>query len=216
MEIRGAIFDVDGTLLDSMPMWGRLCDNYLLGRGIQPRPDLRERVRCMSVPVAAAYLQKDYAIPASAETVLAEILAMADAEYRERLPLKPGAAAFLRALHARDVPLCVATAGDRTLADAALTRCGVRDLFVDVVTCADVGQDKGSPRIYERARERLGTARGETAVFEDALYAARTAHDAGFPVVALRDDSEPQQEALRALADIYAVDFDEVTAQLLK
>ena len=215
MEIRGAIFDVDGTLLDSMPMWGRLCDNYLLGRGIQPRPDLRERVRCMSVPVAAAYLQEDYAISATAETVLAEILAMADAEYRERLPLKPGAAAFLRALHARGVPMCVATAGDRTLADAALTRCGVRDLFVDIVTCADVGQDKSSPRIYERALERLDTVRANTAVFEDALYAARTAHDAGFPVVALRDDSEPQQETLRALADVYAADFGEAASQLL-
>lgn len=215
MEIHGAIFDMDGTLLDSMPMWGQLCESYLCGRGIQPRPDLRESVRCMSLRVAASYLQEAYAIPASVETVLAEILALADAEYRERLPLKPGAAAFLRALHARAIPMCVATAGDRTLADAALTRCGVRDYFIDIVTCADVGQDKGSPRIYERALERLGTARAQTPVFEDALYAARTAHNAGFPVVALRDESEPHQEALCTLADVYAADFDAAAEQLL-
>lgn len=207
MKIRGAIFDLDGTLLDSMFVWDTVGEQYLRGQGITPRPDVNEVVRCMSLYQAACYCQSEYGVTASTNEIMAEVNALVERQYREVVQLRPGVAAFLAYLRQRGVKMCVATATDRPLADAALTRCGVRDLFTDILTCTLVGHGKDEPHIYEQALTLLGTPKAETVVFEDALHAARTATAAGFPLAAVREDSEPHQRELQALADVYIEDF---------
>lgn len=204
MTIRGAIFDLDGTILDSMGIWATLASAYLRSLGITPRADVDRAVRVLSMEDAARYFIREYGVPRTVPGIVREVSALIEGFYREQVPLKPGAPALLSSLRRRGVRLCAATSGDRTLAEAALTRCGIRDCFGALFTCAEVGRGKDSPEIYEAARAYLGTTASETAVFEDALYALRTAKAAGFFTVAVADPSAADdREALQSCADIY-------------
>ena len=206
--IRGAIFDLDGTLLDSMAVWAALGERYLRSIGYEPRERLGEVFKTFSTEQAARYYQTHYGVPLSVPEITAGVNAMIHRFYREEVRPKPGAEAFLRQLQSMGVRLCVATANDGALARAALERCGLLDCFSAVFSCADLGLGgKGEPDIFRIALEHLGTEKAETAVFEDALHAAQTARADGFPVVGICDPYEPEQEALRALADCYLTDY---------
>ena len=205
----GAIFDVDGTLLDSMSIWDTVGEDYLRSIGYRPKENLNEVFKDMSLDQAARYYQAEYGVALSVEEVTAGVNAMLEDFYRHRAPLKPGAGAFVEGLFRRGVRLCIATATDRYLVEAALERCGVLSRFERIFTCGEVGHGKDEPDIFEAALRFLGTERSKTVVFEDALYAARTAKRAGFKVAAVYDSHERGQEALKALADIYLVDFSD-------
>ena len=84
-----------------------------------------------------------------------------------------------------------------------MERCGVLSCFGKIFTCGEVGRGKDEPRIFEEALRFLGTPKSETVVFEDALYAVRTAKEAGFPVAAVYDSHEKERDKVRALADVY-------------
>ena len=128
---------------------------------------------------------------------------MLERYYRFEVPLKPGAAELLERLRQDGVKLCIATATDRHLVEAALDRCGVLSCFGEIFTCNEVGHGKDEPDIFEEALRFLGTEKAETVVFDDALYAVRTAKEAGFPVAAVYDSHEKAQDQIRMLADVY-------------
>lgn len=204
VPIEGAIFDLDGTLLDSMPAWFGICGDYLRHKGLQPRPDVDEAVRTMSLPQAAECIREAYALPDSAEEITHEALRMMECAYFDTIPAKPGAAALLRRLHGAGIPMCVATASDRRLAQAALERLDLLPYLGEIFTCAQLGVSKNSPEIYETARKYLGTPKAHTVVFEDSLHAAATAAKAGFPVAAVYDEAAAaDREALRQCAVVY-------------
>lgn len=129
--------------------------------------------------------------------------AMLEQFYQYEAPLKPGAAELLARLRQNRVKLCIATATDRYLVEAALARCGVLSYFGEIFTCNGVGHGKDEPHIFEAALRFLGTERAETVVFDDALYAIRTAKEAGFPIAAVYDTHEKSQTEVRALSDFY-------------
>lgn len=138
---------------------------------------------------------------------------MLERYYRFEVSLKPGVAELLAQLQASGVKLCIATATDRYLVETALERCGVLSCFGAIFTCNEVGHGKDEPDIFEEALRFLGTEKAETVVFDDALYAVRTAKEAGFPVAVIYDSHEKNQEGLRALADFYIEDFSQVSAE---
>lgn len=210
--IRGAVFDVDGTLLDSMSIWGTLGNDYLLSLGIEPRENLAERFQSYTTREAACYYRSQYGVTLSVEEILAGIDAMIADFYRNQAQIKPGVEQFLRELQNRDVKMCIATATDRHLVEAALDRCGILPYFAEVFTCSSVGHSKKEPHIYRYAQTYLGTAKEETYVFEDAFHAADTAASDGFPVIAVYDPSEKQQTELKALAQVYLKDFEDTAA----
>lgn len=214
MKVSGAIFDLDGTLLDSMPVWRTAGSRYLKSRGLSPAPGLDARLMRMSLRQAAETLIAEYALPEPPPAVMDGVNALIARFYREQAQPKPGAARLLEALRARGVPLCLATATDRPLVEAALRRCGLLDFFAAVFTCTEVGAGKDRPDIFEAARAFLGTPRAETWVFEDASHAARTARDAGFPVAAVYDPAETDPAALRACARVYLSSPEEMEAYL--
>ena len=203
MRIRGAIFDVDGTLLDPMFIWDTIGETYLRSIGYEPREKLNEVFKNMSLFQAARYYRTEYGVTLSIDEIMNGVNAMLERYYRFEVPLKPGVAELLERLRQNGVRLCIATATDRHLVEAALDRCGVLSCFGEIFTCNEVGHGKDEPDIFEEALRFLGTRKEETLVFDDALYAVRTAKEAGFPVVAVYDSHEKEQDKVRLLADIY-------------
>ena len=203
MRIRGTIFDVDGTLLDSMFIWDTIGEAYLRSIGYQPKENLNETFKNMSLHQAARYYQTEYGVTRSIDEIMDGVNAMLERYYRFEVPLKPGVAELLERLRQDGVKLCIATATDRHLVEAALDRCGVLSCFGEIFTCNEVGHGKDEPDIFEAALRFLGTRREETLVFDDALYAVRTAKEAGFPVAAVYDSHEKAQDQIRMLADVY-------------
>jgi len=203
MRIRGAIFDVDGTLLDSMFIWDTIGEAYLRSIGYQPKENLNETFKNMSLRQAARYYQTEYGVARSIDEIMDGVNAMLERYYRFEVPLKPGVAELLERLRQSGVKLCIATATDRYLVEAALKRCKVLSYFGEIFTCNEVGHGKDEPDIFEEALRFLGTEKAETVVFDDALYAVRTAKEAGFPVAAVYDSHEKAQDQIRMLADVY-------------
>lgn len=207
MRIQGAIFDVDGTLLDSMAVWDTIGETYLRSIGYEPRENLNEVFKNMSLRQAACYYRSEYGVTLSTEEIMNGVNAMLEQYYRYEVSLKPEVEKLLTQFRGRGVKMCIATATDRYLVEAALSRLGVLSCFSGIFTCNEVGSGKDKPRIFEAALRFLGTEKAQTFVFDDALYAIRTAKAAGFPVAAVRDSHEKEQTAIRAMADIYLEDL---------
>ena len=208
MDKRFCIFDMDGTLTDSMHHWKRLGADYLRSKGIEPDERLLWMVKAMTMTQGAAYFMKTFGLPGPEDAVVAEMEAVMDAHYRNDVPLKPGADRYLSTLRARGAKLCVATATAEPLARACLERLGVADRLEFILSCETLGLSKDRPDIYLLAAERLGAAPGDCAVFEDALYAAKTAREAGFYTVGLYEESYAHEfPALEALCHETVTDW---------
>ena len=205
--LQGAIFDLDGTLLDSMHIWAHLGENYLRNIGCMPTPDLSRQLRTMSKYDAACFLKKEYCLPLSTDAIIEGINGMIRHFYQNEVMPKPGAEALLLHLQRNGVRMCVATATDRSLAEAALQRCGLMDYFSAIITCDEAASGKDQPDIYRQALAHMGTEKSQTAVFEDAVHALGTARADGFITVAVYDPSEADAAAAHALADWYLPDY---------
>lgn len=211
MRLQSAIFDMDGTLLDSMHIWREVGPRMLRARGIQPEPDLGERLKPLTGRQGAAYCKEAYGLRETVDQVYAQIEEQVRAFYRSEVQAKPGVKKVLSLLKMEGVWMYIATATDRDLVEEALRHAGIRDYFRGIVTSAETGVGKDvSPEIYERALRRLRSGKKDTVVFEDALHAIRTAKSAGFRVAAVYDPSaEEDQPEIRALADYYIRSFEE-------
>ena len=201
------IIDFDGTLMDSMHIWetaGELC---LRSMGKEPRENLQKVLKPMSLLQSAGYIKEQYGISRSVSEIVDQINRTVEGFYFHTAEPKPGAVRWLEELHRRGIRMCIATATDRRQAEAALTRCGMRQFFSEIFTCTEVGSGKDRPIIFRRAMEHLETTRDNTAVAEDALHALRTAKADGFRTVAVYDPYEPARDTLRSLADVYLKDF---------
>ena len=216
MDKRFTIFDMDGTLVDSMVYWKHLAAEFLESKGVlEISPTVLERIKPMTMTESAALFIQEYGLPGTPESVAAEMNAMMDEHYHRDIPLKSGAAAYLEALHRRGVTMCVASATAEELMNACLTRLGVAHYFSFLLSCETVGTGKNRPDVYLEAARRLGVQAEDIAVFEDALYAAKSARQAGFYTIAVRDDSnQPHWETLTALADEKILDW-QTAAQTL-
>jgi HAD superfamily hydrolase (TIGR01509 family) len=202
--IKGAIFDCDGTLLDSMQMWVRAEAEYLQSLRLMPRPDLTKAVRPLSSLEAADYLKTEYSIHKSVEQINADRNRMLEDYYFNKATLKDGVLSVLESLSVHGVKMCIATATDKYLIEAGLRRCGILGYFGRIFTCSEEKTSKTSPDIYIRAAAFLETDISETIVFEDALHAIKSAKKAGFPVAAVYDlAEEDNQGEIKGICDYY-------------
>ena len=212
MRLQSAIFDMDGTLLDSMFIWNDLGARTLRSLGIEPEPDLGEKLKVLTVRQGAAYCKDAYHMTQSVDEIVALIEAQVEDFYTHQVQAKAGVVKFLSLLKMEGVWMYVATATDRPLAEAALRHAGIDHYFRGLITVAEVGVGKKeSAEIYERAMRRLQSNKKDTVVFEDAFHAIQTAKAAGFRVAAVYDASEEaHQEEIRGLADYYIRSFEEM------
>ncbi len=205
--LKGAIFDFDGTLVDSMFIWETFGEDYLRSLGKEPKENLCETFATFTLEQAAEYYRQNYCVTLSAEEIVSGINKMVLQSYRTKVELKSGVAEFLEKLKNQGVKMCVATVTDRSVVEEVLGRLGVREYFSEIFTCSEVGCNKEIPDIYNKALLHLNTEKSETVVFEDAFYALMTAKNDGFKVVAVYDKHEKNQVQMKANADYYVSDY---------
>lgn len=212
LRFSGAIFDMDGTLTDTMPLWQNTGERFLAARGLALPDCVLEELKPLSMIQTARYLRERFSLPDTEQAIVNELNALVEKGYYETAPVKRDIRPFLEKLRKAGVAMCVATATDRHLAEALLQHTGLWGYFQFLLTCTEAGAGKDTPAIFERALEKLGTAKEDTIVFEDALHAVQTAKNAGFQVVAIQDDSCREEAAeIRKTADRYIEQYEEVT-----
>lgn len=209
MKAKGAVFDADGTLFDSMSVWDGAAEEYLRSIGFEPRENLTERFKNMSMQDSAEFYRDEYGVRLSADEIIDGVNRLIAGRYKNDVLTKPGVKEFLFMLKRIGTRMCIATATDERLIRAALERNGISSYFDRIFTCAEVGANKSSPEIYENALLYLGTNREDTVIFEDSYNAAKTAKTAGFKVAAMFDSAENEQDRLKSISDWYFMNFYE-------
>ena len=211
MEIKGAVFDMDGTLLDSMWLWNTMGSSFLIRRGITPEPDIDKKYKTMSIVEAAQYYKDNYGFKESVDEIRAQINSYVEDGYRERVTAKEGVVDFLSQLKKQKVHMTVATSTDRYLVEIALRHCGILDYFEGIFTCTEAGCDKNVPDIYIMAQKHMGVPIEGTVVFEDAPHGIKSAKDGGFAVAGVADDSYvDERPQLIAMCDMFIYSYKDL------
>jgi len=209
--MKAAIFDMDGTLLDSMGEWRKLNGSFVREQGIELTPEHEKDLLSMSGMMVVGYVKEQFGIETKFSTLLERSSRLMEPVYVAGVPLKPGAAAYLERLRARGVKCVIATATPARLALIALNKTGlVRDL--DYIFSTDmVGGSKAEPEFYDRLCTLIGEKKEDCVMFEDALYAMKGARAAGLGVVGITDmTNERDRAAIEQVCDVVIDSYDEL------
>ena len=202
--IKGVIFDIDGVLLDSMHLWWDLGARYLRSLGIEPEEGICEKLHARSMEEGAAYLTAHYDLKKSEAEVMQDVMGVIEKFYFEEVEEKKGARETMQYYRNLGIPMVAATSSPREHVTRALMRVGLLEYLDAIYTTSEMETSKHEPKIYLHAAEELGCRPDEVFVYEDSLYALRTAKEAGFHTVGIYDAaSEADQGALRELAEVY-------------
>lgn len=183
MKITGAIFDMDGTLMNSMDYWAIVPTEYLNLKNIEPKENTNRLFTDMGMKWWYEYQE----IPYSYEEVSNDIYTLMQKYYDNDIVLKDGVYDMLLRLKNAGVKMVLATATDRDVVEKILNRLKIRDFFSAIFTSKEVGKSKRYPLIFEKALEFLGTDKETTYVFEDAIHAMQTCKNNGFKIVGVYD-----------------------------
>ena len=206
-EIKGVIFDMDGVILDSLIIWNELGERFAEQLGPEAKTDLNEKIFSMSAEEIIAHFKERYGLKQSKEELMQELLEFSRDFYYNKVKAKEGAKKLMETFSAAGIKMTVATSNMRNNIERALERNGLLGYVDRIFTSTEVGSSKNDSEIYDMASKHMGTAPGETLVFEDSLYALKTAKAAGYHTVGVYDAiGEPNQEGLKAEADIYIHD----------
>ena len=179
-----SIFDVDGTILDSMEVWNTLASQYVQSLGMVPEKNLDEIVSDMSLEQSATYLKNHYKINKQEERIISEILNFISDFYEYEVNLMPGFKEFISHYDSINV---IGTSCDEELVKIALNRLGVLNYFEDIITCSKVNKSKDDPDFYLACAQVLKQRPEDIVVFEDADYCIDVARKVGFKVIKIKD-----------------------------
>ena len=202
--MKGAIFDVDGTLLDSMSIWTKADAIYLARHNITATEELSRLFFNMTLEKSIAYMHDELHIPDSPALIKHDLLKIVEDFYEHEVELKDHMYDIIQKFKAKHIPMVIATSNTKSIIEKALSRLNVMDDFTYILTCDEAGVDKTTPAIYLKAAYYTNSSPSDTFVFEDALHGASSAKEGGVKVVGVFDDySKDYKHDLMAIADYY-------------
>ena len=205
---KALIFDLDGTLVDSMWMWKAIDIEYLGRFDIPLPPSLQKDIEGMSFSETAVYFKETFQLADSLEKIKSDWNEMAYEKYTKEVDFKCGAAALLEYCKKEGIKLGIATSNSRELVDATMEALGAKKYFDCIMTSCEVAKGKPAPDIYLAVAERLGVKPEECLVFEDIEMGILAGKNAGMEVCAIEDEfSMDQIEIKKELADYYIKDY---------
>lgn len=210
-DIEAVIFDLDGTLIDSMWMWKEIDIQYLERFGLTMPEDLQSCIEGMSFSETAFYFKQRFSLPSSLEEIKADWNQMAWDKYAHQVPFKKGAKRFLTYLKEKGVKTGIATSNSVELVELVLETHDAKGFFDSIHTSCEVKKGKPAPDIYELVASELQVSPEHCLVFEDVPQGIMAGKNAGMKVCSVYDDfSRDMEEEKRALSDYYIQDFDEI------
>lgn len=211
-DFDAAIFDMDGTLLDTMRYWRYTSLEYLLAHQLPVRPeDLARMEWTSSRALVKEIAEREGFDMGSWQTMVSELEEFMNRHYLHDAKRRENVPELLEKLRGMGKPMCVATGAPRQYARNGLSRLGILKYFEFVTDCYEFGMNKSQPEYFEEVARRLGTRPERCVVFEDALYAMKAAKAAGCCVVAIEDSTARlQRDEIRAIADRYIQNYSEL------
>ncbi|WP_304509223.1 HAD family hydrolase [Anaerotignum sp.] len=209
--MKSIIFDLDGTLIDSMPVWKNTGRNFLQSHGFDIPENLHTVVKSQTIGQTAEYFRNDLGVTHSSEEIINEIIQYVEEAYKNTIPLKPYVREFLDKEFEKGTKMCVLTASESSYIHPALERLDLLKYFQFILTCTETGYYKTEPEVFHIAMKKLGGNVENTIVFEDALYAVQGAKKGGFTVYAVADPiTEADSNSIRSVADKYIKSYKEL------
>lgn len=210
INITGAVFDFDGTLFDSMHVWKGYKDNFFNHLGIELTEDDKEAFKGLFLRETFLLAIERFNLDKTYEELLSDLFEYIKSRYMVETRPKNDIVEFLEKLKAKGVKMGIATATGEPALEAVMEKFNILHYFSAIYSTYTVGASKTEPKVYDVVLGELGTNKETTWVFEDALYAAKTAKQNGYNVVGIYDKSEPNQEELKKTVDIYIHNYKEL------
>lgn len=209
-KIEAVIFDVDGVLLDSMPTLNAAPSLYLEKLGIEPEPNLGDRLFAETFESGAEYMIKRYGLKFTTQELLKELIDFQEDVYINEMKAKEYAKETLDYLKQAGIPMVIATSNERHFCEGAMKKHGFYDYFSGIITSPEIGNTKENPEIFNVAMKMLGKPKQNTILFEDGLHAITTANEMGLPSIGVYDqESAHLKDEIKALANQYVMDLGE-------
>jgi len=210
-NIKAVIFDMDGTLIDSMWLWKAIDIEYLARHGKELPDDLQKAIEGMSFTETAEYFKNRFEIKDDVETIKADWNQMAGEFYREKVTMKDRAVDFLDSLRDKGIKIGIGTSNSHEMVGVILAKFGLEDLIHTVSTSCDVSAGKPKPDLFLKVASDLGVKPEECLVFEDVPMGIMAAKNAGMKCCAIYDKfSEPMDDEKKELADYFINSYAEV------
>ena len=206
MNIKGAIFDMDGTLVESLGVWNFLHEqlgNKYCGKPFEVSAEFDKALRTVTLIESADMIRKEFGIEESSEDIYKYAQTLVTYYYEQYTSMKDGAVEYLEYLHKNNVKMCIASATEKKEIEYCLKKFGIDKYFDRVISCCDVGKSKEFPDVFIAAQKAIGTELEQTWVFEDSLVALKTASKAGFKTVGIYDKFNFGHDEMKRTVDIY-------------
>lgn len=214
-DIEAVLFDLDGSLVDSMWIWRDIDIEYLGKFGIPLPEKLQSDIEGMSFTETAIYFKERFQIPDSVEQMKEDWNRMAWDKYTHHVPLKKGAREFVEYCHENGIKLGIATSNSRELVENVIRVHGLMDYFDSIVTGCEVDKGKPAPDVYLEAAKRCGADPVKCLVFEDIVPGIMAGKSAGMKVCAVEDAySRHQDVEKKRLSDYFITDYFDIVAGL--
>ena len=211
MDIKAIIFDMDGTLIDSLDVWAESDRIFLEELGLPYNTSVSQAMKKMHYNSACDYIKETYSLEMPSEEIGRRIMEIVKDSYMHTIPLKPNVYEYLTAQQKKGIKMCVATSNDKGLAVGALKNLGIYDMREFVITSDEVGIGKETPAIFIKAAEMLGFEPSETLVLDDSVHAVESAKSGGFIVGGVYGGKFADEfELIKKKADFTITDFGEL------